>query len=116
MLLASLVLMAAAFGDDACKLSAAEEALKDLTNDRRVQMGDVYSFGVVESPRGPYGCGVWELEVQPNGSVAEARLIRADAVGPYERYVHPFLVTQKYKPGRTRWTALIVLEVAAPED
>ncbi len=116
MLLASLVLMAAALGSDACKLSADEDALKDLTNDRRVQMGDVYSFGVVESPRAPFGCGVWELEVRPNGSVAEARLIRSDAVGPYERYIRPFLVTQKYKPGRSRWTALVVLEVAAPED
>ena len=116
MLLASLVLMAASFGGDACKLSADEEALKDLTNDRRVQMGDVYSFGVVESPRGPYGCGVCELEVQPNGSVAEARLIRADAVGPYERYIHPFLLTQKYRLGRNRWTALIVVELAPPED
>ncbi|MDZ4394896.1 hypothetical protein [Cypionkella sp.] len=116
MLLASLVLMAAAVGGDACKLSADEEALKDLTNDRRVQMGDAYSFGVVESLRGPFGCGVWELEVQPNGSVADARLIRADAVGPYELYVHPFLVTQKYKPQRTPWTALVVIEVATPEN
>lgn len=116
MLLASLVLMAAAFGGDACKLSAEEELLKVLTNDRRVEMGDVYSFGVVESPVGPSGCGVWELKIEPNGSVDEARLLRADAVGPYERYIHPFLVTQKYKPGRTRWTALVVIEVAAPED
>lgn len=116
MLLASLVLMIAAVGGDACKLSADEEALKDLTNDRRVQMGDVYSFGVAESPRAPFGCGVWELEVRPNGSVAAARLIRADTVGPYERYVHPFLITQKYTRRRTPWTALVVIEVAAPED
>jgi len=116
MLLASLVLIAATFGADACKLSADEEALKVLTNDRRVEMGDVYSFGVVESPSGPFGCGVWELEIEPNGSVGEARLIRADSEGPYERCIHPFLLTQKYKPGRNRWTALIVVELAPPED
>ena len=116
MFLTSLILMAAAFGADACKLSGDEELLKDLTNERRVEMGDVYSFGVVESPRGPSGCGVWELVIEQNGSVGEARLLRADAVGPYERYVHPFLMTQKYKAGRTRWTALVVIEVAAPKD
>lgn len=108
--------LAATVGADACNVSADEGALKLLANNRRVGMGDVRSFGIVESTATPVGCGVWKIEVSPDGSVSEATLVRTDAVGPYERYTRSFVLTQTYRPELKSWSGIVVIVLAEPED
>jgi len=94
---------------DACTLSPEETALVMEANRRRSSRGAPLDVSAQHTSPPTEGCGIWEVQVAPDGAVTSASLSRGEFEGGYEALVRPWLLAQRYRPADEPWTALVVV-------